>query len=136
LSERIHRNEPDHPRRAQHQLGRARTALLYRYFQMRHPTCGLEINLRRLKANRNLRVLTQTEVTSVSGKRGDYNVTLKISPRYVNQNCTGCGECAKVVATEISNPYECGLSRTKAAYLPYAMAYPQRYPRSPFFTVV
>ncbi len=36
-----------------------RTALLYRYFpKMCHPTCGLEINLRRLKAKRNLRVPT------------------------------------------------------------------------------
>ncbi len=105
-----------------------RTSLLYRYFpKMCHPTCGLEINLRRLKANRNLRVMTQTEVTSVTGKRGDYTVTLKISPRYVNQNCTGCGECAKVVEAEIDNPYEYGLSKTKAAYLPHAMAYPQRY---------
>jgi quinone-modifying oxidoreductase subunit QmoA len=105
-----------------------RTALLYRYFpKMCHPTCGLEINLRRLKANRNLRVMTQTEVVSVTGQRGDYNVTLKISPRYVNQNCTACGECAKVVEAEIANPYEYGLSKTRAAYLPHAMAYPQRY---------
>ena len=30
-----------------------RTSLLYRYFpKMCHPTCGLEINLRRLKGNR------------------------------------------------------------------------------------
>ncbi len=105
-----------------------RTALLYRYFpKMCHPTCGLEINLRRLKANRNLRVMTQTEVVSVTGQRGDYNVTLKISPRFVNQNCTACGECAKVVEAEIANPYEYGLSKTRAAYLPHAMAYPQRY---------
>ncbi len=105
-----------------------RTSLLYRYFpKMCHPICGLEINLRRLKGNRNLRVMTQTEVVSVSGQRGDYTVTLKISPRYVNQNCTACGECAKVVTTEISNPYEYGLAKTKAAYLPHAMAYPQRY---------
>ncbi len=105
-----------------------RTALLYRYFpKMCHPTCGLEINLRRLKANRNLRVMTQAEVLSVSGQRGDYTVKLNISPRYVNQNCTACGECAKVVETEISNPYEYGLAKTRAAYLPHAMAYPQRY---------
>ena len=109
-----------------------RTALLYRYFpKMCHPTCGLEINLRRLKANRNMRVLTQTEVMAVSGQRGDYTVTLKISPRYVNSNCTACGECAKVVEKEISNPYEYNLSKTRAAYLPHAMAYPQHYVLDP-----
>ncbi len=109
-----------------------RTALLYRYFpKMCHPTCGLEINLRRLKSNRNLRVLTLSEVIDVKGRRGDYTVKLKISPRYVNENCTACGECAKVVETDISNPYEYGMSKTRAAYLPHAMAYPQRYVLDP-----
>ena len=62
-----------------------RTAMLYRYFpKLCHPTCGLEINLRRLKANRNLRVLTMAEVVGVAGRRGDYKVTVKIRPRYVN----------------------------------------------------
>ncbi|MDE2259443.1 MAG: CoB--CoM heterodisulfide reductase iron-sulfur subunit A family protein, partial [Betaproteobacteria bacterium] len=109
-----------------------RTALLYRYFpKMCHPTCGLEINLRRLKSNRNLRVLTLSEVVDVKGRRGDYTVKLKISPRYVNENCTACGECAKAVEKDISNPYEYGMSKTRAAYLPYAMAYPQRYVLDP-----
>ena len=109
-----------------------RTALLYRYFpKMCHPTCGLEINLRRLKANRTLRVLTQTEVTAVTGSRGDYSVTLKISPRYVNSNCTACGECAKAVEMEIPNPYEYNLAKTRAAYLPHTMAYPQHYVLDP-----
>ncbi len=109
-----------------------RTALLYRYFpKMCHPTCGLEINLRRIKGNRNVRVLTMAEVTGVSGTRGDYRVTLRVRPRYVNERCTACGECAKVVATEIPNPYNYGLDRIKAAYLPHAMAYPQRYVLDP-----
>jgi quinone-modifying oxidoreductase subunit QmoA len=105
-----------------------RTSLLYRYFpKMCHPTCGLEINLRRLKGNRNVRVMTMTQVVSVVGSRGDYTVTLKVAPRYVNDNCTGCGDCAKAVDAEIDNPYEYGLAKTRAAYLPHAMAYPQRY---------
>lgn len=109
-----------------------RTALLYRYFpKLCHPVCGLEINLRRLKGNRNVRVLTLAEVTTISGSRGDYTVTLKLAPRYVNENCTACGECAKAVTAEIPNPYNYGLNRMKAAYLPHAMAYPQRYVLDP-----
>ena len=105
-----------------------RTALLYRYFpKMCHPTCGLEINLRRLKGNRKLSVLTQAEVTGVSGRSGDYTVTLRLSPRYVNEHCTACGDCGKAVDGQIANPYDYGLSKTKVAYLPHAMAYPQRY---------
>ena len=109
-----------------------RTALLYRYFpKMCHPTCGLEINLRRLKGNRNVRVVTMAEVKTVSGSRGNYTVTLKIAPRYVTEACTGCGDCARAVSSEIQNPFEYGLSKTKAAYLPHVMAYPQRYVLDP-----
>ena len=109
-----------------------RTALLYRYFpKMCHPTCGLEINLKRLKGNRKLRVMTQAEVTAVSGSAGDYTVTLKLRPRYVNKNCTACGDCGKSVAGEMANPYDYGLSKIKLAYLPHAMAYPQRYVLDP-----
>jgi len=109
-----------------------RTALLYRYFpKLCHPTCGLEINLRRLKGNRNVRVLTMAEVTGIAGKRGDYTVTVRVSPRYVNGNCTACGDCTNAVEATIPNPYNYGLDRIKAAYLPHAMAYPERYVLDP-----
>jgi len=105
-----------------------RTAQLYRYFpKMCHPTCGLEINLRRLKGNPNVKVMTMTEVTAVAGARGNYNVTLKVAPRYVNENCTACGECGKAVKTEVADAFNYGLGKVKAAYLPHLMAYPQRY---------
>jgi quinone-modifying oxidoreductase subunit QmoA len=105
-----------------------RTALLYRYFpKMCHPTCGLEINLRRLRANRNVRVLTMAEVTAVKGSAGHYEVTLKQHPRYVNEKCTACGDCARAVSAKIRNPFNYGLDEIGAAYLPHAMAYPPRY---------
>jgi quinone-modifying oxidoreductase subunit QmoA len=105
-----------------------RTARLYRYFpKMCHPTCGLEINLRRIKQNRNIRLMTMTEVTAVSGSRGNYSVTLKVAPRFVNENCTACGKCAEAVSAEVANPWNYGLDKMKAAYLPHNMAYPQRY---------
>ncbi|HEY5762994.1 MAG TPA: FAD-dependent oxidoreductase [Rhodocyclaceae bacterium] len=112
-----------------------RTSRLYRYFpKMCHPTCGLEINLRRLKAqqaNGRIRVMTMTEVTGISGSRGNYTVSLNVAPRFVNEKCTACGDCAKAVSTEIDDTYEYKLKKTKAAYLPHAMAYPQRYVLDP-----
>ncbi|MBI3149806.1 MAG: CoB--CoM heterodisulfide reductase iron-sulfur subunit A family protein [Betaproteobacteria bacterium] len=105
-----------------------RTAQIYRYFpKLCHPLCGLEINLRRLRANPRVRVLTLAEVTEVSGRRGNYRVQVKLAPRYVNERCTACGECAKVVTRTIPNPYNQGLDTIKAAYLPHALAHPQRY---------
>jgi quinone-modifying oxidoreductase, subunit QmoA len=105
-----------------------RTSQLYRYFpKMCHPTCGLEINLRRLKANPRVRVLTMAEVTGIEGSTGNYSASVKIMPRYVNENCTACGACADAVQTMVDNPFNYNLNKMKAAYLPNAMAFPQRY---------
>jgi len=105
-----------------------RTVQLYRYFpKMCHPTCGLEINLRRLKANPRIQVLTLAEVTGITGTKGAYSVSVKLKPRYVNSNCTACGECGKAVTTEINDEFNYNLGKIKAAYLPSNMAYPQRY---------
>ena len=104
-----------------------RTALLYRYFpKMCHPTCGLEINLKRLKGNPNLRVMAMTEVAAVSGTRGDYTVTLKVKPRYVTEACTACGDCGNAVSAKIPNAYTYAHAKSKAASPHYGMAYTPR----------
>jgi quinone-modifying oxidoreductase subunit QmoA len=105
-----------------------RVTQLYKYFpKLCFPTCGLEINQRRAKMNPNLTILTMAEVTDISGEAGNYTATVKLSPRYVNENCTACGECAKVVEAEFDNEFDYGMSKRKGAYLPHKMAHPQRY---------
>ncbi|TCJ15363.1 CoB--CoM heterodisulfide reductase iron-sulfur subunit A family protein [Parasulfuritortus cantonensis] len=105
-----------------------RTVQLYRYFpKMCHPSCGLEINLRRLKANPRIQVLTMAEVTGITGDKGNYSVTVKLAPRYVNESCTACGECNKAATSEVADAFNYNLGKVKAAYLPANMAYPQRY---------
>ncbi len=109
-----------------------RVGKLYKYFpKMCHPTCGMEINQRRLKMNPNLRLLTMTEVASVDGEEGNYSVTLKTAPRYVNENCTACGACGDAVEAEFDNEHNYNLNKRKGAYLPSAMAHPQRYVLDP-----
>lgn len=91
------------------------------------PTCGLEINLRRLRTNPNVTILTLAEVESVSGSPGAWEIRIRLNPRYVNERCTVCGECEKVCEIERDNPFNYGLDKTKAIYLPHMMAYPLRY---------
>ena len=91
------------------------------------PTCGIEINLRRIRVNPYIRVMTLSEVQSVTGEPGNYEVTIKVSPRFVNERCTACGECEKVCEIERDNDFNYGLNKTKAIYLPHMMAYPPRY---------
>ena len=42
-------------------------------------------------------------------------------------NCTACGDCAAACPDEIDNEFNFGMDKTKAAYLPHAMAFPRRY---------
>ena len=105
-----------------------RVAQLNEYFpKMCPPSCGLEINFRRVKDNRRIRTYTMATVKSVSGGPGNYEVTVEIAPRYVNSNCTACGDCATACPDEIDNPFNFGMDKCKAAYLPHEMAFPRRY---------
>ncbi len=105
-----------------------RVAQLNQYFpKLCPPSCGLEINFRRIKDNRKIRTYTMTTVKSISGSPGNYEVTLEIAPRYVNSNCTACGECAAACPDEIDNTFNFGMDKTTAAYLPHEMAFPRRY---------
>ncbi len=105
-----------------------RVAQLNQYFpKLCPPTCGLEINFRRIKDNPKIQVLTMAEVERVEGTAGDYTVEVKVHPRYVNENCTCCGACAEACRTEIPSEFDFGMRTVKAAYLPFAMAFPARY---------
>ena len=105
-----------------------RVSQLHKYFpKLCFPTCGLEINQRRTKQNPNITVLTMAEVTSLTGNEGDYSATVKISPRYINENCTACGACEDAVEAEFDDEYNYGLGKHKGAYRAHKMAYPERY---------
>ena len=105
-----------------------RVAQLNEYFpKMCPPSCGLEINFRRIRDNRKIRTYTMTTVKAVSGGPGNYEVTLEVAPRYVNSNCTACGDCAVACPDEIDSEFNFGMGKSKAAYLPHAMAFPRRY---------
>lgn len=106
----------------------------YQYFpKLCPPTCGVEINLRRIRNNPNIRVLTLAEVASISGTPGDLEVVITLNPRYVNEKCTCCGDCQKACDIEIDNAMNFGLNKTGAIYLPHMMAYPPRYVVAPEF---
>jgi len=109
-----------------------RVAQLYQYFpKLCPPYCGLEINFRRMKQSPNVRFFTMSEVESISGEAGNFEVTIKTRPRYVNESCTMCGKCAEACEMTIDNPFDYGMSKIKAAYLPHDMAFPARYVLAP-----
>ena len=101
-----------------------RVAQLHEYFpKLCPPFCGLEINFRRIKENPRIKFFTLAEVEKISGQPGNFDVTVKIKPRYVNSNCTICGKCVDACPKERIDEYNYGLSKTKAIYLPHEMAF-------------
>lgn len=105
-----------------------RVAQLFKYFpKLCPPYCGLEINFRRIKQNPKISFYTLSEVESISGSEGNFNVTIKVNPRNVNQKCTACAECVKVCPVERPNDFNYGMDSTKAIYLPHEMSYPMKY---------
>lgn len=109
-----------------------RVARMNRYFpKMCPPACGLEINFRRIRNNPLIRFFTMAEVVGIKGEAGDFDVTVRLSPRYVNEKCTGCGLCEAAAETEIPNSFNYGLDKVKAARLPHEFAFPMRYVVAP-----
>ena len=104
-----------------------RVAQLNQYFpKLCPPSCGLEINFKRIKNNRKIRVYTMTEVKNVSGSAGSYQVTLETRPRYVNNNCTCCNACVEACPEERDNDFNFNMDKTKAIYKPHEMAMPMK----------
>ncbi|MGQ9824142.1 MAG: FAD-dependent oxidoreductase [Desulfotomaculales bacterium] len=105
-----------------------RVARMNQYFpKLCPPNCGLEINFRRIKNNPKITCLTSAEIAEVKGQAGDFEVKVKVYPRYVNDNCTACGKCAEVCPVERTNDFNYGLDKTKAIYFPHIFAFPARY---------
>ncbi len=105
-----------------------RVAKMNKYFpKLCPPACGLEINYRRIKFNPRVSVYTLADVQDISGKPGSYNVTVKLSPRYVNDKCTGCNACTEACPVEVPNEINFGMDKRKAAFIPFEHAFPFQY---------
>ena len=105
-----------------------RVAQMHNYFpKLCPPSCGLEINFRRIRTSHSIRCMTLSKVEKITGSPGNYEATIQRQPRRVNNKCTACGACVEACPVERPNAFNCGMNSTKAIYLPYEMAYPVQY---------
>jgi quinone-modifying oxidoreductase subunit QmoA len=105
-----------------------KVAQLNKYFwKLCPPVCGLEINFKRIKNNSQITFYTLAEVEDIKGEEGNFDVTVKVKPRYVNDKCVGCDACAQACPSYRSNEFNFGMDKSKAAYIPFNQAFPFHY---------
>ena len=75
-----------------------------------------------------IKIMSMAEPISVEGSPGNYCVSIKKHPRFVDATkCTACGECEKVCPVKVPGEFEAGLFPRKAIYIPFQQAVPRTY---------
>ena len=90
--------------------------------------CLLAPKLAEAAANPRIKLYTNSELDEVSGYVGNFDVTVKTKPTYVdNEKCTACGLCVDKCPVTCPNEFDRGLSERKAIYKSPPEVSPQRY---------
>lgn len=97
----------------------------HRYFpKMCPPTCGFEINIRRIRQNPRISVHTLATVEAISGHAGHFIARIRKRPRYITGRHSLDDAVLEQLHSERSNDFNMDMDKTKVVYLPHDMAYP------------
>jgi heterodisulfide reductase subunit A len=89
--------------------------------------CILAPKMIECAGHENVHLLTYSELAGIDGEAGDFRVTVRRKPRYVDvSKCTGCGECAEKCPRRVPDEFNVGLDKRKAIYLPFPQAVPRK----------
>ncbi len=91
--------------------------------------CILTPKMSQVKNHPNIELWTYSEVVKVDGYVGNYTVTVKHKPRYINADlCVGCLACVEACIYKegkFPDEFNQGLGKRKPVYIPFPQATPQ-----------
>jgi heterodisulfide reductase subunit A len=91
-------------------------------------SCMMGPKLAELANHPNIEILAYTEVLSVDGGPGRFQMTLKKKARAVDpEKCVACNICAEKCPSKVSDQFNLYLNQRKAIYIPYPQAVPLVY---------
>ncbi len=90
--------------------------------------CILSPKMAAVPKNPNIKLYDYSEVESIKGSIGNFEVTVVRKPRYVDPDkCTACGTCSEKCPGSAPNEFNYGLDKRKAIYIPCDFAVPRTY---------
>ncbi len=105
-----------------------RVARFHHYFpKLCPPSCGLEINYRRIRGNPNVTVFTLANIEKVEGDAPSIQATIKLTPRYTKPVAFDYTEWAESCPVDFDDPYNYGMAKRKALFYPWENAYPAQW---------
>jgi len=90
--------------------------------------CTISPRLVEVGRHLNVELITDSEVVDLAGEAGAFTATLHTKARFIDVDvCNGCSKCAEVCPVPITNPFDLGLGKARAAHKLYPQATPDAY---------
>jgi heterodisulfide reductase subunit A len=87
--------------------------------------CILSPKMVDVQRHPDITLYTCSEVEKIEGSVGNFSVTIKKHPRYVDEStCNGCGDCIQICPVEVYNRFDAGIGVRKAIYKPQPQSVP------------
>lgn len=90
--------------------------------------CILTPRLSEVARHPNVKLLTYSEVTGITGEAGDFRVrVLRKARKVLEDKCSGCGECVPHCPVQVRNEFDQNLGYRKAIYIGFPQSTPLVY---------